>query len=499
MLILLAPAALAATVPGDYSTLAAACSAGVTEIELSEGASDGGNCYLNGSTLTITGVGDRPLVPVSFTVYDGSSLTLVNASVETGSQILFMVYNSELYLEQVDIDASGGSTGVLTLNGGVLEGSEVELVGGNGVTLLQVYGGEATEAVVTFRDSGFREARQGLFYSSGFGPKAVEMSFAGCLFEGNHFTGSEGAVLRVEGADTGDVYRFEDCSLSDNSSGDGGAVYVEGGQLELTGADFEGNSASGSGGAVHSVDGQLKVVDSSFVGNSAGSRGGAVYVKQPTDGRVVFEQTWLCGNDAPAGAGIYGHDLTLDLDHTALVSQGGGAALEGLQVPLKAAHMSLVSNDVGIAIGDSLTINDSLAWDNSVLADGAGGVSGDYNAYGVGEVENSSGNDLEIDDPGFDGDPTSCAHPPWLSEDSVLLGAASDGTFIGAYGQGSGGSTGDSEPDSVPWDESGTPSPDDTGGPQGQTLTWVSGGCTSGVPAASAFVLGLWLLLRRRR
>ncbi len=56
-----------------------------------------------------------------------------------------------------------------------------------------------------------------------------------------------------------------------------------------------------------------------------------------------------------------------------------------------------------------------------------------------------------------------------------------------------------SEDPSVPWDESGTPSPDDTGGPQGQTLTWVSGGCTSGVPAASAFVLGLWLLLRRRR
>ena len=190
-------------------------------------------------------------------------------------------------------------------------------------------------------------------------------------------------------------------------------------------------------------------------------------------------------------------DLTLDLDHVAFVQHSGSAALGGSQAPVKANHVSMIANDVGFGIGDAMTIDNSLAWANDTLADGAGSVAGGYNAYGAGEVEQPHSTDIEIDDPGFAGDPTTCAQPPYLAEGSVLLGAAGDGSFIGSHGLREGGGPVDSQDSAVP--ESGLDSVADSGGPAREQLTWVSGGCGGGLPAALLLLGGGGLLLLRRR
>ena len=446
MLLHLSSAALAATVPGDYSSIGEACSAGEAVIEVSSGAVAGGTCYLSGKTVTITGVGDRPTGAAIFQLYDGSSLTLENLSFSPAGDTLFSVYASDLTLSQVSVDTSGTTSKVLGLSGGSVEGTQVEVRGGGGTaTLLQAFSTEDQGASVTFRDSRFSDAPTGMFYASGFGSAPLEVFFKDVVFADNRHAASDGGAVRVEQADAGDTFHFEGCEFTGNSAKNGGAIYLEYGSLELHDVTFEGNTATVGGG-------------------------GAIYANTLDDKHLGLDDSWLCGNAAPEGSALYADDLTLYLDHVALVAQTGGGALSGWKSPLIADHMSLVANTIGISISDSLKVNDSLAWANTLLSEGVGGVQGDYNAYAVGAVESGSVHDLEIDDPGFDGDPTTCAHPPWLSSESVLLGAASDGSYIGAYGV-DGTPPDTSVPDSEPPDSPPrTPDPSIRTAPRRRTL-----------------------------
>lgn len=67
------------------------------------------------------------------------------------------------------------------------------------------------------------------------------------------------------------------CAFDDNiaTDGDGGAVWVEGGELMIVGGEFSGNSASGNGGAVLATDAAVAIENGTrFEGNSAIEGGG---------------------------------------------------------------------------------------------------------------------------------------------------------------------------------------------------------------------------------
>jgi predicted outer membrane repeat protein len=72
-----------------------------------------------------------------------------------------------------------------------------------------------------------------------------------------------------------------DSTVSGNeTAGDGGGVFVDGGELTATGSTFSGNSAGdGSGGAVFALDATVRLTNDTFSGNTAGL-GGAIMQQQ---------------------------------------------------------------------------------------------------------------------------------------------------------------------------------------------------------------------------
>jgi hypothetical protein len=89
------------------------------------------------------------------------------------------------------------------------------------------------------------------------------------------------------------------------SGGGGGALYLQGGQVQLTNSTFESNSAAdGSrGGAVAVVGGSLSSSECHFVGNEvsgSGHSGGALYVQSP--GQVQLTNSTFESNTAADGS-----------------------------------------------------------------------------------------------------------------------------------------------------------------------------------------------------
>ncbi|MEQ1568244.1 MAG: MopE-related protein [Myxococcota bacterium] len=81
----------------------------------------------------------------------------------------------------------------------------------------------------------------------------------------------------------GGTLTVRDSELRGGEAPDGGAIYVEGGELVLERATFESNQADGQGGAVYVADGVLTALDTVWSGNLAASdfgdaTGGGVWV-----------------------------------------------------------------------------------------------------------------------------------------------------------------------------------------------------------------------------
>lgn len=364
-----------------------------------------------------------------------------------------------------------GSSGTLTLEG------PLEIYEGDSGEGILVWGGSVT-ATDLLLDGGDRGGAYGLRLNGGeFQAEQLEVRgfWVGLYVQG------EASFLEVSGGglvDNGmavsvhqDAVQSETLlsglAISDNSEG----IYVKAGGGAVHDSDFKGNEGTalsiGSGAG-------LELRGNNFIENSAAY--GLVTVSSNTS----IEDSFFCGN---TGAGIVADGVKLQLDHVAFV--GNSVAVQGTDATVEASHVSLVADGEGIKMSAGvLDIRDSLLWESAALALEGVSVSGDHNAFqarppALGEGEG----DLEIEDPGFwsEFDEANCIEPPYLGEGSVLLGAASDGEAIGAYGL---------------WSEA---QQDDTGLGSGSERTWLSGGCGGSLPAAMLVVALPLLGLRRRR
>jgi hypothetical protein len=182
------------------------------------------------------------------------------------------------------------------------------------------------------------------------------VTFNHLTMTGADFAGVGGAV-GIDVADEEALIRLEDCRLSDNFAGQGGALGSGGGRIEISNSVFENNAAFNLGGGVYlfgSVT-SAAISNSQFLTNH-GSDGGGLYVHltgAEESQTVDITGCLFSGNTADglngggsgyggAGGGIYA-DLhgsgfqpapaltisTTTLDHNSADHAGGGAFFVG--------------------------------------------------------------------------------------------------------------------------------------------------------------------------
>ncbi len=91
--------------------------------------------------------------------------------------------------------------------------------------------------------------------------------------------------------------------------GYGGAIYDDGGTVQVNSGTFSNNSASASGGAIYNADGTLNVVGATFTANAAVGFGGAI----ENDGVSGIRSSTFRGNTAYSGGAAYNESGTLTI------------------------------------------------------------------------------------------------------------------------------------------------------------------------------------------
>ena len=106
-----------------------------------------------------------------------------------------------------------------------------------------------------------------------------------------------GGLLYVSGG----LSRVIDSTLEKGNANNGGAVYIDGGQVELVGTDVKNCNSSASGGAVRHQGGLLKIEGGSFEGNNSGGPGGAIAADKSVT--LNIKNTVFDSNSTGAGHG----------------------------------------------------------------------------------------------------------------------------------------------------------------------------------------------------
>jgi predicted outer membrane repeat protein len=138
---------------------------------------------------------------------------------------------------------------------------------------------------------------------------------ANATISGSAFTansGGYGAAIETAGAQV----TLSESSFTDNDAtlGDGGAIWLTDGRLDVDRSRFVGNSSTTTGGAISCHGDQLFVDDSAFVGNVSGTTGGAIHslcamsvtnATFTTNATTGFNGGGAINQDGPISALIY--------------------------------------------------------------------------------------------------------------------------------------------------------------------------------------------------
>ncbi|WP_405890433.1 MULTISPECIES: hypothetical protein [unclassified Streptomyces] len=193
---------------------------------------------------------------------------------------------------------------------------------------------------------------------------------SGLTVRGGNSSGNGGAVF----VDDNRSLTLRCITLTNNTAANGGAVHNQG-TADLRASTFSSNSAgSGGGGAISSQNGKLNLAASKLDQNTAGN-GGAVNLN---GGSATISKSLIEDNTATNAGGTYASNTTVDIDdsiiqHNTATSIGGGlATLSGGSVHLR--HSSISENTAnqagGIQDQNHAVIEDSKVNGNSAATGG---------------------------------------------------------------------------------------------------------------------------------
>jgi len=152
-------------------------------------------------------------------------------------------------------------------------------------------------------------------------------------FKENKATSGDGGMLYVTGTKA-EVSISGGTLLKNTASGNGGAVYVNGGNVTMSGGIIGGNEAANTavnGGALYVSGGDFTMSEGTISHNIASGNGGAAYV---AGGSITMTGGTVSNNTAINGAGAYVTGGEFDMVSGSLLnniasSYGGGAYVHG--------------------------------------------------------------------------------------------------------------------------------------------------------------------------
>jgi predicted outer membrane repeat protein len=159
----------------------------------------------------------------------------------------------------------------------------------------------------------------------------TNLTMSGSSFSGDQ--GEEGGAAYVDGTGPAALQSITTSTFADNeaTSSEGGALYDEKGNLQLSDSTFNANNASDAGGALYygSSDG-LTVTNDTFDGNQTGEEGGAIDLNEPaTTGEITLLNDTITRNQGYKGGGIYGPENANTIENTIVAGNSGGFTADG--------------------------------------------------------------------------------------------------------------------------------------------------------------------------
>ena len=204
----------------------------------------------------------------------------------------------------------------------------------------------------------------------------VTASISGLTISGGNTSGNGGGLYN----DGGNV-TLTDCTVSDNSStinvtdSGGGGIFSAGGSTILTNCTISGNSAADSGGGLFSVGGTTTLTDCTLSGNSAVRAGGGRF---NLFGTATLTDCTVSSNSAGADGGVFVYGVTFTLTNCTVSGNSGRAGGGGLDLEFAATTLT------------NCTVSDNSAYYGR----------GVTNQYGTATLTNSTVNSNKASGPG---------------------------------------------------------------------------------------------------
>ncbi len=238
-----------------------------------------------------------------------------------------------------------------------------------------------TNVKVVVQDSTFKnnEAANGpaIRILPGAGGTYGAIDIENSVFEDNIATssvagGGGGAVFA--GVDVDVVVRPQSVFKNNTTPRDGGAIYSESGNLEISGATLVDNNANLNGGAIYANNSaDVTIANVIITGNEVNQAGGGVYVSNAS-GLVSIDKAEISQNTASGGAGVWS-DSDIWITDTTISSNtsfGTGGGITQFENDLNLIFSTVVNNvangaDAGLYIVNGVGYTSQIV--SSVIAD----------------------------------------------------------------------------------------------------------------------------------
>lgn len=301
------------TVPEDESMW------GKSSVNMILRSKEGSQFTLKRTNRNIMSLSPNATLEVENVILDGSNKTEA-ISVLGGTLTLGKDAVVQNFMDTPNFDGPAilvSSDGTLNiLEGAIIQNNESEKQGGaiqvrNGSTI-NISGG-------TFKNNKSNKSDGGVLAAYG------TLNVTGGTFEGNSAKKTGGAIIigsrataniknatfKENKASTGGaVYALNAISITDtvfeeNEANWGGAIFTVSG-LELNNIRFSGNKADKQGGAIYLQKGNANITESTFTKNESKSGGGAIFIADNNKGTTSISKTSFTENVSSAfGGGIY--------------------------------------------------------------------------------------------------------------------------------------------------------------------------------------------------